>query len=82
MITRAIALVALIWAAFMLATAAQATPVWTAPGWYQVADTIVGPFVWKGPFDDEETCRSTLPPNDEDADYACEYLAERPSWDE
>jgi hypothetical protein len=63
-------------------TAAQAEPVWTAPGWYQVADTIVGPFVWKGPFADQSSCEAVLPPNEEDADYSCEYLNERPSWDD
>lgn len=61
---------------------ALATPFWTAPGWYQIADTIVGPFVWRGPFASESECRETLPPNEEDADYACEYLNERPMWDE
>lgn len=69
-------------AALLFAAAAQAAPVWTAPGWYQVADTIVGPFVWRGPYASEPDCRATLPPNEEDADYTCEYLNERPSWDE
>lgn len=69
-------------ALLIAATAAQAAPVWTAPGWYQIADTIVGPFVWKGPFADQSSCEATLPPNEEDADYSCEYLAERPSWDD
>lgn len=68
--------------AMTLATAAQTAPVWTAPGWYQVADTIVGPFVWKGPFATEPDCRATLPPNEEDADYTCAYLSERPDWDD
>lgn len=73
---------ALVAASFMFATAAFAAPVWTAPGWYQIADTIVGPFVWKGPFASEGECRQTLPPNDEDADFTCEYLNERPVWDD
>jgi len=62
--------------------AAHAAPVWTVPGWYQVADTIVGPFVWAGPYADQASCEAALPPNDDDADYDCEYLSERPSWDE
>jgi hypothetical protein len=62
--------------------AARSEPVWTTPGWYQVADTIVGLFVWSGPFPDEGACRASLPPNEPDADYVCEYLTERPSWDE
>jgi len=69
-------------AAFLFAAAAFAAPVWTAPGWYQIADTIVGPFVWRGPFASENDCRATLPPNEEDADFTCEYLSERPDWDD
>jgi hypothetical protein len=75
-------LVAAAVASLALSFAAQAAPVWTAPGWYQVADTIVGPFVWKGPFATEADCKATLPENEEDADYFCEYLTERPSWDD
>ena len=66
----------------LFATAALAAPLWTAPGWYQVAETIYGPVLWKGPFADEDSCKQTLPPNEEDADYACEYLSERPDWDD
>ena len=65
-----------------LSAAAVAAPVWTTPAWYQVADTIVGPFVWRGPFDSKEACEQTLPPNEEDADYSCEYLETRPDWDD
>jgi hypothetical protein len=75
------ALAGLVLAILTLATAAHAAPVWTVPGWYQTADTIVGPFVWKGPFADEASCRAELPANDEEAEFTCEYLAERPSWD-
>ena len=64
-----------------LAFSAQAAPAWTAPGWYQVADTIFGPMVWRDPFATKEDCEATLPENEEDADYLCEYLADRPSWD-
>lgn len=75
--------VALLIFAFILSVAsAMAAQVWAGPGWYQIADTIVGPFVWAGPYADEQSCRSVLPPNEEDADYTCEYLAERPSWDD
>jgi hypothetical protein len=67
---------------FAAAGAAMAAPGWSAPGWYQVADTVVGPFVWAGPFPSKEDCERTLPANEEDADYVCEYLSERPSWDD
>lgn len=69
-------------ASLAIAATAIAAPGWTTPGWYQTADTIVGPFVWAGPFADEASCNATLPPNEEDADYKCEYLTERPSWDD
>lgn len=78
---RTAALAAAVLCAFVIAPAAAA-PVWTAPGWYQIADTIVGPFVWRGPFATEADCTATLPPNEEDADYTCEYLSERPAWDD
>jgi hypothetical protein len=75
LITAALALLA-------LAGTAAAAPVWTAPGWYQVEDTVAGPFVWKGPFDSKEACEAVLPANTEDEDFSCEYLSERPSWDD
>ena len=64
------------------AKAAAAEPVWREPGWYVVADTIVGPFVWTGPYASQPACEARKPPNEEDADYACEFLNERPSWDD
>jgi hypothetical protein len=58
-----------------------ATGHWTVAGWYEVADTIVGAFVWTGPYASEDDCKAHLTPNEEDADYSCSYLSERPSWD-
>jgi len=69
-------------APLVVAQVANAEPVWKSPGWYVVADTIVGPFVWQGPYADQPTCEAQKPANEEDADYSCEYLAERPSWDD
>jgi len=65
------------------AAAALAAPVWTAPGWYQIAFTVLveNPILIKGPFASESECRETLPPNDEDVAYNCRYLNERPTWD-
>jgi hypothetical protein len=60
----------------------QAESPWKGAAWYVVADTIVGPFVWKGPYMSKEACETALPANEEDADYACEYFSERPKWDE
>ncbi len=55
---------------------------WTGAAWYEVADTIVGPFVWSGPYGSKEECRAHLTPNDDDADYDCQYLSEKPNWDD
>jgi hypothetical protein len=62
--------------------AALAEPMWKGAAWYVVADTIVGPFVWSGPYASKEECEPKRPANEEDADYVCEYLNERPSWDD
>ncbi len=69
-------------ASLALAAAAAAEPKWTSPGWYQIADTIYGSLIWAGPFADEAACSATLPANEDDADYKCGYLAERPKWDD
>ncbi|MDZ4738317.1 MAG: hypothetical protein SGJ03_00230 [Alphaproteobacteria bacterium] len=66
----------------LTATAALAAPAFTSPGWYQIADTIYGPVVERGPYADEDACKADLLPNEADANYACEYLTERPSWDD
>ncbi len=68
--------------AIAFAGAALAAPLWTRPAWYVVADTIVGPFVWMGPYDSKEACDAVRPANEEDADYVCEYLNEQPSFDD
>ncbi len=65
-----------------LAVQASASPAWNGAGWYVVADTIVGPFVWRGPYASKDECEPNRPADEEDADYACEYLSEQPSWDE
>jgi hypothetical protein len=64
------------------APAAAAESHWTGPAWYEVADTIVGAIVWSGPYSSEQDCKAHLTPNDTDADYSCEYLGEKPTWDE
>ncbi len=76
-----IALCAVVLAAALAATA-SASPAWNGAGWYVVADTIVGPFVWKGPYASKDECEPNRPANEEDADYDCEYLSEQPNWDE
>ena len=65
-----------------LATGASAESAWKGAGWYVVADTIVGPFVWKGPYSTKEECEPNRPENEEDADYGCEYLGTQPTWDD
>jgi len=62
-------------------TAALAKPVWNGPGWYQVAGTVVGLFLRAGPFASKADCKASLPRNDADAFYLCEYHATRPDWE-
>jgi hypothetical protein len=54
---------------------------WSVPGWYQVSDSMFGIYIEKGPFDSKEACEPTLPKSDEDLDYECKYLSEKPKWD-
>lgn len=71
---------------FVLAAAfaltASAAPIWGGAGWYVVADTIYGPMLWRGPYASQDECNPNRPANEEDADYACEYLSTQPSWDD
>ena len=68
-----------------IATTAVASVRWTVPGWYQVDTIPEGQLLWKGPFDDEASCRASLPENDEADEEApffdCEYLGARPDYD-
>ena len=65
-----------------LAGAASAAPKWNGAGWYVVEDGMDGLYVDSGPYASKETCEANRPANDEYADYACEYLSTRPTWDE
>ena len=69
-------------ASLALSVAAVAEPKWTSPAWYQVADTVYGWVLLAGPFADQQSCQATLPANDDEADYMCQYLNERPSYDD
>lgn len=61
---------------------ARAEPHWKGAGWYVVADTIVGPFVWTGPYGSKEECEPNRPAEEEEASFVCEYLEAQPSWDD
>ncbi len=76
---RAIALAA---AAALLALPVAAAEVhWTSAGWYQVEDVDIDGWIYGGPFSTEADCKSTLPPDDDEATFYCEYLASKPAWD-
>ena len=75
-----IAVLTLAFMACMSAVAADSK--WTSPGWYQIEDTFVGPFLLAGPFGSQDACEATLPKNTEDYGYDCMYLDERPDWDD
>ena len=59
------------------ATAAHAAPAdwWHGPGWYQWLDAGVMIAPVAGPFASEAECKAVLPPNTDDEQYSCEYLA-------
>lgn len=64
---------------------AVAGTAWKVPGWYQIQDDFFVPFLLEGPFDDENSCRATLTEANatvDDAVITCEYLNERPNWDQ
>jgi hypothetical protein len=71
---------ALIFAA-LVAPAAAATVNWTSPGWYQIEDVDIDGWIYAGPFSTEADCKSSLPADDDEAMYYCEYLATKPAWD-
>lgn len=61
---------------------ASAAPKWTGAGWYVVEDGIGGLFVESGPFASKEACEPNRPANEDYADYACQYLDTKPTWDD
>lgn len=64
-------------------TVVYAETAWKGPGWYHVADEFFWAYVVNGPFSYETDCKNTLPADVEDeVYYGCEYLSERPEWDE
>jgi hypothetical protein len=54
---------------------------WNGAGWYQVSDDPDRIQIIAGPFSDEGTCKATLPADNADFEYYCNYLEARPSWD-
>lgn len=72
-------------AAFVLAAAfaavASAAAHWNGAGWYVVEDGMDGLYVVSGPYASQEACEPQRPANEDYADYACQYLSAKPSWD-
>ncbi len=54
---------------------------WNGAGWYGVADVVDWGWIINGPFADEQSCNAQLPANDDETEYYCEYLGEKPGWD-
>lgn len=67
--------------ALVAAPAVAAVVNWSSPGWYQIEDVDIDGWIYAGPFSTEADCKSTLPANDDEAIYYCEYLATKPAWD-
>jgi opacity protein-like surface antigen len=54
---------------------------WNGAGWYGVADAIEFGWIETGPYADKASCDASLPADDEEVEYYCEYLATKPAWD-
>jgi hypothetical protein len=63
------------------ASAALAESRWNGAGWYQIEDVEIDGWIYAGPFESEAACNATLPPDDEEGEFYCHYLAEKPAWD-
>jgi hypothetical protein len=63
------------------ATMALAASKWSGAGWYQIEDLGDYGGIYAGPFATKEACEATLPTDDEEAAYYCQYLETKPSWD-
>lgn len=79
--TMRIAAVALVLAAAFVGAASAASK-WNGAGWYVVEDGIGGLFVESGPYASKEACEPNRPASEDYADYACEYLSTKPTWDD
>jgi len=66
-------------ALFVCLGTAQAAPVWTGPGWYQVEFSPGGYRLIAGPFNTIEACESGLPDNKDEEEYSCKVFQEKPS---
>ena len=85
MSTKAFVVAAALSAALFLSGAWRASAAedvhWNGAGWYGIADVIEWGWIVSGPFADEDSCKATLPADDDETKYYCEYLSERPDWD-
>jgi hypothetical protein len=68
--------------AFVAFSTAAFAKRWSEPGWYQISDGLIGIFIYGGPYSDEDSCRRTLPRADQHSSFTCDYLFERPSYDD
>ena len=67
---------------FLSALPASAVQIhFSSPGWYRIEYGFLYAYIVAGPIADKGTCEAGSPPKDEDKEYGCEYLSERPSWD-
>ncbi len=55
---------------------------WTGAGWYGIGDDDFGTWILAGPMADQATCTAGKPADHDDVIFSCEYLAEKPGWDE
>jgi hypothetical protein len=55
---------------------------WNGAGWYGIGDDMFGQWIMTDPLPDEASCKAGQPADHDDAIFSCEYLAEKPGWDE
>ena len=64
-----------------IAAAHAAEVHWNGAGWYGIADAVDFGWIEAGPYQDKASCEASLPADDADVEYYCEYLAAKPAWD-
>jgi hypothetical protein len=54
---------------------------WNGAGWYGIEDVVDWGWIISGPYGDQASCEAQLPADDEESEFYCSYLAEKPAWD-
>ena len=63
------------------AAASAAEVHWNGAGWYGIEDVVDWGWIISGPYADQASCEAPLPADDDESEFYCEYLSEKPAWD-